>query len=304
MSSTCDECMSPRLCEDDGYLTCIDCGLVKNGILVFDEDGYQQKIQSEIMDVEKPQCGKKRESNTMLTGSGMVGSRKMQMIMSVMPTTAIEKTFDDVSERLELSTSTLVLAKEMFQASYETSKMSFKGESRRPMIVAACILFAMRDRPEGALRKDEICDRLGICQTDFGKIADKLQTTLLGLGDDCNAIFKKCLTRDVSINDMLGRMLCDITTRSKLAEKQKKELRKLVFRLHDKMDVVDAIEFKTFQPSKQLGGIISMACMLLKLDGVRIQDIATVANVCDASIKASENVVRNALDKLKKELVV
>lgn len=309
--NSCGECNSPRLCETEGYLTCLSCGLVQNGALVIDYDDYNFKTHSEVHDSSiNSRCCCKRVDNNDTT---LFKKRSFDQTFTLFDNddghkTAMDKTFEDISVDLSLKNSTLVLAKEIFKtymdsSDSDTKPSSHRGDFRRPMFAAACVLYAMRDSPEGTMRKDEICVKLLLDEAPFGRIADDIKTTLLAMGGKCNGVIRACLTREININDMVSRMLSGIAVKCDLDTEKKNNLRSATNKINHHMLSKDQSSkmFKNVKPSAQIGAIMYFAARMIGLKEVGHKDVACIANVSTTALDISSKIVNKIMaDALSK----
>ena len=271
------------------------CGLI-NGAQALVTD-YQYECHSE--DSSKRCYGSKRPAEfDLFTGTtGNKGLDKWNAASSGQKITAIDTSFDDVKNVLDINNSTFQLAKEIFDMYGERENASFKGDSRRPMIVAACIMFAMRDAKEGALREDEICKKLVFKEVEFGKICIKLQNSFLS-PPACNDVITRCFKRDMGFADMLGRMLSKLC-HNVLNNEEKGQLRKTINRIDDA--IRDNVEYQQFPIEKKIGGIIWASLTLLSYQHrVTIKQVSSECGLCDPTIKSASEFVRGLLRRKAK----
>ena len=293
----CQFCGSPKFVEDSCDLVCLDCAtvIIGNNNLVPD---YDYSTHSTVRSVKRSDS---RDDEQHCDG-GM--TKRQRLLVAMSESSRIQNrrasvnhrdAFEDVRRKLVVTEHVLTLAKEMMDGFCEREvDVSFRGTKRR-MLASACVMFSMRDLNHGAMRKDEIADKMEflVDRAMFGEICDKVQQVLLV--EPCNEVFKRCLTRELTIDDMLNRILDNLCP-TRLSDDQKKVLRSTTIKVHDRLKATSSTEFKNFQRNKQIGGIVWMACLLQCFDEtVSARDVAVVCSVCEASVKTAQDVVRGIL---------
>jgi len=302
----CQYCGSPRYTEDSADTVCLECAtvMVARNNLVAD---YDYSMQSSVKSTTAKRIRHDDDPEQPNFDGGLTRRQRMLVAMSNEhrqqhhQAAQRDAIFSDVCMALRVDRDHVkALAKEMVDEFYKREKkssanekeVSFRG-NRKKMLVAASIMFAMRDAPDGALQRNEIVNRMCFDNNDFGQMSDRMRAVLLN--EPCNDVFKRCLSREVTIDDVLNRILSDLCP-TRLNESQKMKLRKASISLNARLskDDVASSEYKNFLRAKQVGGIVWKACGLLNYEKlVSVRDVAIVCDVCEATVKTATNVVND-----------
>lgn len=187
----------------------------------------------------------------------------------------------------------LHIARELFDLYIDATGRAKKiGESRmaeetmaNTVIGAACVVYAMRDRNEGAMMREEVCERMLFLERErkefmfiVGDMRDRLiQKTSISR----HRHLQNCLTRDLTIHDILVRMLRGIMVNTgNIDSDHVQYMRRFVFKMEDKLK--GSGWYSDTLPQLKFSAMIFHASEMLNLP-VSVNDVAKVGYV---SVKA------------------
>ncbi|GAX86643.1 hypothetical protein CEUSTIGMA_g14051.t1 [Chlamydomonas eustigma] len=116
----------------------------------------------------------------------------------------IDVSFREAERLLNVSKNTISLARQLFCEYYKLENKGFKGDSRRSLIVGACLLYASRDSAGGLLSREEICSAMLLDSAKFPRVCDDLR---LSLQQSPKFTETYCFSKTVKVMDLAGKVM-------------------------------------------------------------------------------------------------
>lgn len=194
--------------------------------------------------------------------------------------------FDDLKVESRLPDAVITLAEDMYKAFEKKTKSAIKGEQRKREVACACLMYASRSMPSGAVTHDGLCMRIKN-MTSFAW-ALKEVSWALAMEPGFNALIKERMT---TIDDSTSKMLNYILEDFKDSTSHKK-LRHVVLKLQDR--IRGCPELHTHNPEKINATIIMMAVKYVKAP-LTMKRIGMLTGTSEPTMLKMEKIIQSLM---------